>query len=68
MHRGTAAADQFAIQLGAPIAEEIVRAHRGEIELLSVPGKGSEVIVRIPLAGGSSVVATAKEEAAGDGR
>jgi signal transduction histidine kinase len=37
--------------LGLPIAEEIVRAHRGEIEMLSVPGRGSEVIVRLPLAG-----------------
>jgi len=54
--------------LGLPIAEEIVRAHRGEIELLSVPGKGSEVIVRIPLADRSSVVAAAKEEEARDGR
>jgi signal transduction histidine kinase len=54
--------------LGLPIAEEIVRAHRGEIELLSMPGKGTEVIVRIPLADKSPVVATAKEEAVGDGR
>lgn len=37
--------------LGLPIAEEIVRAHRGEIEMLSVPGRGTEVIVRLPLAG-----------------
>lgn len=36
--------------LGLGIAEEIVRAHRGEIEMLSIPGKGTEVIVRIPLA------------------
>jgi signal transduction histidine kinase len=37
--------------LGLPIVEEIVRAHRGEIEMLSVPGRGTEVIVRLPLAG-----------------
>lgn len=37
--------------LGLPIAEEIVRAHRGEIEMLSIPGRGTEVIVRLPLAG-----------------
>jgi signal transduction histidine kinase len=36
--------------LGLPIAEEIVRAHRGEIEMLSTPGRGTEVIVRLPLA------------------
>ena len=36
--------------LGLPIAEEIVRAHRGEIEMLSVFGRGTEVIVRLPLA------------------
>ncbi len=37
--------------LGLPIAEEIVRAHRGEIEMLSIPGRGTEVIVRLPLVG-----------------
>ncbi len=37
--------------LGLPIVEEIVRAHRGEIEMLSIPGRGTEVIVRLPLAG-----------------
>jgi len=36
--------------LGLPIVDEIVRAHRGEIEMLSVPDKGTEVIVRLPLA------------------
>ena len=54
--------------LGLPIAEEIVRAHRGEIELRSMPGKGTEVIVRVPLADTSPVAATAKEEVAGNGR
>lgn len=55
--------------LGLPIAEDIVRAHRGEIELLSIPGKGTEVIVRIPLADTSAAPAPAKkEEAAADGR
>jgi len=38
--------------LGLPIAEEIVRGHRGEIEMLSVPDTGTEVIVRIPLSDG----------------
>lgn len=36
--------------LGLPIVEEIIRGHRGEIELLSAPGSGSEAIVRLPLA------------------
>jgi signal transduction histidine kinase len=36
--------------LGLPIVEEIIRAHRGEIEMLSIPGTGTEVIVRLPLA------------------
>ena len=34
--------------LGLPIVEEIVRAHRGEVEMLSVAGHGTEVIVRLP--------------------
>jgi signal transduction histidine kinase len=38
--------------LGLPIVEEIVRAHRGEVEMLSIPGRGTEVIVRLPLAPG----------------
>ena len=36
--------------LGLPIAEEIVRAHQGAIEMLSIPDTGTEVIVRLPLA------------------
>jgi signal transduction histidine kinase len=36
--------------LGLPIVEEIVRAHRGEIAMLSIPGRGTEAIVRLPLA------------------
>jgi signal transduction histidine kinase len=36
--------------LGLPIAEEIVRAHGGEVEVLTAPGRGTEVIVRLPLA------------------
>ena len=34
--------------LGLPMVEEIVRAHRGEVEVLSAPGHGTEVIVRLP--------------------
>jgi signal transduction histidine kinase len=55
--------------LGLPIAEEIVRAHRGEIEMLSIPGRGTEVIVRLPLAGdeAGSSEPSLKEGAAGAG-
>lgn len=52
--------------LGLPITEEIVRAHRGEIEMLSIPAKGTEVIVRIPLAD-ESPAPVATEEAAEHG-
>jgi two-component system, NtrC family, sensor kinase len=36
--------------LGLPIVEEIIRAHSGEVEMLSIPGRGTEVMVRLPLA------------------
>jgi signal transduction histidine kinase len=45
--------------LGLPIVEEIVRAHRGEVEILSVPARGTEVIVRIPVAGATPEPAAA---------
>jgi signal transduction histidine kinase len=35
--------------LGLAIAEEIVRAHRGEVEVLSIRGRGTEVVVRLPI-------------------
>ncbi len=40
--------------MGLPIVEEIVRAHRGEIEILSIQGRGTEAIVRLPLAGSAA--------------
>lgn len=43
--------------LGLPIAEEIVRAHGGEIEVLSTPGRGTEVVVRLPVAAAGREVA-----------
>jgi signal transduction histidine kinase len=43
-------ADGKGTGLGMPIVEEIVRAHRGEVEMLSIPGRGTEAIVRLPLA------------------
>jgi signal transduction histidine kinase len=36
--------------LGLPIVEQIVRAHRAAIEILSVPDTGTEVILRLPCA------------------
>jgi two-component system NtrC family sensor kinase len=36
--------------LGLPIVEEIIRAHRGEVEMLTIAGFGTELIVRLPLA------------------
>ncbi len=53
--------------LGLPIVEEIVRAHRGEVEMLSIPGHGTEVIVRLPLAPDDAVVpeAMVRESAPG---
>jgi signal transduction histidine kinase len=50
--------------LGLPIAEEIVRAHKGEIEMLSIPGRGTEVIVRLPLADDGDAGASGPREAA----
>lgn len=36
--------------LGLPIVEQIIRAHRGEVEMLSIQDRGTEVIVRLPIA------------------
>jgi signal transduction histidine kinase len=36
--------------LGLAIVEEIVRAHRGEVAMLSMEGHGTEAIVRLPVA------------------
>jgi signal transduction histidine kinase len=36
--------------LGLAIVEEIVRAHRGEVAMLSIEGHGTEAIVRLPVA------------------
>jgi len=50
--------------LGLPIVEEIVRAHRGAIEMLSIPDKGTEVIVRLPLAPTAATIPTPTAEEA----
>ncbi|HTU02181.1 MAG TPA: ATP-binding protein [Candidatus Sulfotelmatobacter sp.] len=49
--------------LGLPIVEEIIRAHRGEVEMLSVPGRGTEIVVRIPLAAEDAAALGPGEEA-----
>jgi signal transduction histidine kinase len=56
--------------LGLPIVEQIVRAHHGEIEMLSIQGRGTEVIVRLPLAsdGAGDRVPEQEESAAGIGQ
>ena len=35
--------------LGLAIAYQIVREHKGDIQLRSTPGRGTEVLVRLPL-------------------
>ncbi|HYV01990.1 MAG TPA: ATP-binding protein, partial [Actinomycetota bacterium] len=54
--------------LGLPIVEEIVRAHRGEVAMLSISGRGTEVIVRLPLAppAGAVLQTPPGEDASGD--
>jgi len=50
--------------MGLPVVEEIVRSHRGGIEILSIPGRGTEAIVRLPLAGAAEAAAHAGPEPA----
>jgi len=47
--------------MGLPVVEEIVRSHRGGIEILSIPGRGTEAIVRLPLAGAAEAAAHTTE-------
>ena len=56
--------------LGLPIVEQIVQAHRGEIEMLTIQGRGTEVIVRLPLSsnGAGDRVPDLEESAAGIGQ
>jgi signal transduction histidine kinase len=41
--------------LGLPICERILREHRGEIEIESVPGRGTRFILRLPIPEQSSI-------------
>jgi two-component system sensor histidine kinase HydH len=49
--------------LGLPIVEEIIRAHRGEVALRSIPGRGTETIVRLPAAPEDAAGGSQPEEA-----
>jgi signal transduction histidine kinase len=53
-------------ELGLAIVEEIVRAHHGEIEILSVEGRGTEAVVRLPAAPASGGAQPAAEAARRD--
>ena len=46
--RGRAATDGAALGLGLPLARQFVEAHGGTIELLSEPGEGTTVTLRLP--------------------
>jgi signal transduction histidine kinase len=53
--------------LGLPIVEEIIRAHRGEVAMLSTPGRGTEVIVRLPLTAPGEAEGAGERERAASG-
>ena len=40
--------DEAALGLGLPLARQFVEAHGGAIELLSEPGAGTTVTLRLP--------------------
>lgn len=48
--------------LGLTLCHNLVRLHRGTMDVRSHPGDGSEFIVRLPLSGASEVVASVPEE------
>jgi signal transduction histidine kinase len=48
--------------LGLAIAREIIQAHGGTIQVISVPGKGSNFITRIPAARPDAKIPTAKSK------
>jgi signal transduction histidine kinase len=45
--------------LGLPIAQRVVEAHGGALDIESVVGRGTTVIVRLPLDDGSEAVESA---------
>lgn len=52
--------------LGLPVVEDILRAHQGAIEVATVPGRGSEVTVWLPLADDDRAPGTAAAQPAGE--
>lgn len=48
--------------LGLPICQRIVQAHGGEIDVLSVPGRGSSFLVRLPLPAKEPTVETPRSD------
>ena len=50
---------------GLPLARQFVEAHGGSLDLLSDVGRGTSVIIRLPLQGEGEAVPEPEEEAAG---
>lgn len=51
LYRGPASLGTTGSGLGLAIAGEIVAAHRGRLEIDSIPGKGTSISILLPLAG-----------------
>ena len=51
LYRGDKSRSQRGLGLGLSLVRAIVRAHHGEVRVLSEPDKGSEFIVTIPANG-----------------
>ena len=54
LYRGDKSRSQRGLGLGLSLVRAIVRAHQGEVRVISEPEKGSEFIVTIPANGVSS--------------
>lgn len=48
-YRGSKAAKVLGSGLGLAITQGIIKAHRGEIQVTSKPGKGTQVLITLPL-------------------
>ena len=56
LYRGDKSRSQRGLGLGLSLVRAIVRAHQGEVRVISEPDKGSEFVVTIPANGISSKV------------